>query len=106
MAFETHGILDTIEMIEKYRLDIRTVTMGISLLGCTRTTMEETCQAIYDRVTTQPEHLVEVCEGIEAELGIPIVNNRISVTPISSASAGGPGDPLAAATRSDPAAKT
>ncbi|WP_435869194.1 DUF711 family protein, partial [Corynebacterium stationis] len=105
MAFETHGILDTIEMIEKYRLDIRTVTMGISLLGCTRTTMEETCQAIYDRVTTQAEHLVEVCEGIEAELGIPIVNKRISVTPISLVVAGVDGDPVDAAKALDKAAK-
>ena len=64
----TRGILDTIEMIEKYRLDIRTVTMGISLLSCTRSTMEETCQAVYDRVTTQAARLVEVCEGIEREL--------------------------------------
>ena len=46
--FNTTNILDTIEMIENYRLDIRTVTMGISLLGCTRSTMEATCQAIYD----------------------------------------------------------
>ena len=105
MAFETHGILDTIEMIEKYRLDIRTVTMGISLLDCTRTTMEETCQAIYDRVTTQAEHLVEVCEGIEAELGIPIVNKRISVTPISLVVAGVDGDPVDAAKALDKAAK-
>src|SRR5690625_7701513 len=88
MAFETHGILDTIEMIEKYRLDIRTVTMGISLLGCTRTTMEETCPAIYDRVTTQAEHLVEVWEGIEAERGIPIVSTRFSVTPATLVDAG------------------
>lgn len=105
MAFETHGILDTIEMIEKYRLDIRTVTMGISLLGCTRTTMEETCQAIYDRVTTQAEHLVEVCEGIEAELGIPIVNKRISVTPVSLVVAGVEGSPVDAAKALDKAAK-
>lgn len=55
MSFQlnSRNILDTIEMIEKYRLDIRTVTMGISLLSCTRSTMEETCQAVYDRVTTQ-----------------------------------------------------
>ena len=81
--FNTDSILDTIEMIEKYRLDIRTVTMGISLLGCTRSTMEATAEAVYDLVTSRAAQLVEVCEGIEAELGIPIVNKRISVTPIA-----------------------
>src|SRR5699024_7610117 len=70
----SRGILDTIEMIEKYRLDIRTVTMGISLLECARGSMEETATAVYDRVTSQAARLVEVCEGIERELGIPIVN--------------------------------
>ncbi|MDF2420702.1 PFL family protein, partial [Trueperella pyogenes] len=75
------------EMIEKYRLDIRTVTMGISLLQCRRSTMAETCEAIYERVTTQAARLVEVAEGIERELGIPIVNKRISVTPIALISA-------------------
>ena len=105
MAFETHGILDTIEMIEKYRLDIRTVTMGISLLGCTRTTMEETCQAIYERVTTQAEQLDEVCEGIESELGIPIVNKCISVAPICCDVAGDDGDPVDTANALDKAGK-
>ena len=48
-SFKNAQIVDTIEMIEKYRLDIRTVTMGISLLGCTRPTMSATCDAVYDR---------------------------------------------------------
>ena len=103
--FNTTNILDTIEMIENYRLDIRTVTMGISLLGCTRSTMEATCQAIYDRVTQQAGRLVEVCEGIEGELGIPIVNKRISVTPISLVVAGLDGNPVDAARALDKAAK-
>ena len=60
LNFQSKGILATIEMIEKYRLDIRTVTMGISLLECTRTTMAETAQAVYDRITAQAERLVEV----------------------------------------------
>ena len=103
--FNTTNILDTIEMIENYRLDIRTVTMGISLLGCTRSTMEATCQTIYDRVTQQAGRLVEVCEGIEGELGIPIVNKRISVTPISLVVAGVEGNPVDAAKALDKAAK-
>lgn len=105
MAFNTRGILETIEMIDKYRLDIRTVTMGISLMGCTRSTMAETCEAIYDRVTSQAARLVSVCEGIEAELGIPIVNKRISVTPIALVVAGVSGNPVDAARALDRAAK-
>ena len=60
--------------------------------------MEETCQAVYDRVTTRAEHLVEVCEGIERELGIPIVNKRISVSPVSLVAAGVEGNPVDIAT--------
>ena len=55
--FNTTNILDTIEMIENYRLDIRTVTMGISLIGCTRATMGATAQAVYDRVTARAAEL-------------------------------------------------
>lgn len=90
MTFHSRAqsIISTVEMIEKYRLDIRTVTMGISLLQCRRSTMAETCEAIHERVTTQAARLVEVAEGIERELGIPIVNKRISVTPIALISAG------------------
>lgn len=104
-VFNPNRIFETIEMIEKYRLDIRTVTMGISLLGCTRPTMAETSQAIYDRVSQQAAQLVEVCEGIEAELGIPIVNKRISVTPVSLVVAGVEGNPVDAARALDRAAK-
>lgn len=102
--FNTVSILDTIEMIEKYRLDIRTVTMGISLLGCTRPTMEATAQAVYDHVTSRASQLVEVCQGIEAELGIPIVNKRISVTPVSLIAAGVEGNPVDIARALDRAA--
>ena len=101
----SRNILDTIEMIEKYRLDIRTVTMGISLLSCTRSTMEETCRAVHDRVVTQAARLVEVCESIEAELGIPIVNKRISVTPVALITAGVEGNPADVARALDKAAK-
>ena len=102
--FNTASILDTIEMIEKYRLDIRTVTMGISLLGCTRSTMEATAEAVYDLVTTRAAQLVEVCEGIEAELGIPIVNKRISVTPVALIVAGVEGNAVDVARALDRAA--
>ena len=79
----SNNILDTIAMIEKYRLDIRTVTMGISLLGCMRAATKDTCTAVYDTITRRAEHLVSECEKIERELGIPIVNKRISVTPVA-----------------------
>ncbi|AWB81876.1 hypothetical protein C3B44_05495 [Corynebacterium yudongzhengii] len=105
MNFQAHRVIDTIEMIEKYRLDIRTVTMGISLLNCARSTMEDTAQAVYDRVTTQAAQLVTVCEGIEAELGVPIVNKRISVTPVALITAGCPGDPVQVAKALDKAAR-
>lgn len=103
--FAQSKFLDTIDMIEKYRLDIRTVTMGISLLKCSRSEMEATAQAVYDRVTRQATRLVEVCEGIEAELGIPIVNKRISVTPVSLITAGCEGDPTVVAKALDRAAR-
>ncbi|AKK11124.1 PFL family protein [Corynebacterium uterequi] len=105
VSIRTRVILDTIEMIEKYRLDIRTVTMGISLLQCARSTMSATAEAVYDRVTSQAARLVEVAEGIEAELGIPIVNKRISVTPISLITAGCEGSPVEVAKALDAAAR-
>ncbi|WP_230471910.1 HNH endonuclease signature motif containing protein [Corynebacterium fournieri] len=91
-------------MIEDYRLDIRTVTMGISLIGCTRSTMEATAQAVYDRVVERARDLVSVCEGIERELGIPIVNKRISVTPVALVAAGAEGNPVEIARALDRAA--
>ncbi len=97
-------ILDVIEMIESYRLDIRTVTMGISLIGCTRNTMEATAEAVYDRVISRAKNLVPVCEGIERELGIPIVNKRISVSPIGLVAAGVEGNPVDIARALDRAA--
>ncbi|WJY89770.1 PFL family protein [Corynebacterium confusum] len=104
-TFNTHRVLETIEMIDKYRLDIRTVTMGISLLGCTRSTMSATAEAVYDLVTQRAERLVEVARGIETELGIPIVNKRVSVTPVSLVVAGVEGNPVEVAEALDRAAK-
>ena len=98
-------ILDTIEMIEKYRLDIRTVTMGISLLDCARPTAQATAEAVYEKVTGKAGRLVEVCEQISKELGVPIVNKRIAVTPISLVTAACAGDPIEVARGLDRAAK-
>ncbi|KQB85564.1 PFL family protein [Corynebacterium oculi] len=104
LSFNPGSVLDTIEMIQKYRLDIRTVTMGISLLECRRSTMADTAEAIYDRVTTQAARLVTVCEEIEAELGVPIVNKRISVTPVALLCGGLEGNPADLARALDRAA--
>ena len=102
--FSSARFLEVIRMIEDYRLDIRTVTMGISLIGCTRSTMEATAQAVYDRVTERARDLVPVCEGIERELGIPIVNKRVSVSPVSLVAAGVEGNPVEIAKALDRAA--
>jgi len=76
-------ILQTQDMIEKRHLDIRTITMGISLLDCTDRDIDRCCERIYEKITRCAKDLVKVGEDIEKEFGIPIVNKRISVTPIS-----------------------
>ncbi len=76
-------ILATIEMIDNQHLDIRTITMGISLLDCCDPDMNHACDKIYDKITRRAENLVRTGEEIEREFGIPIVNKRISVTPIA-----------------------
>ncbi len=76
-------ILETITMIEEDHLDIRTVTMGISLIECIDSDIEKACQKVYDKIVRCAGELVPVCEQIEKELGIPIINKRIAVTPIA-----------------------
>ncbi len=80
---ETKDILETIQMIRQENLDIRTITMGISLFECVSDDPNRLCDKIYDRITRTAEHLVETGCDIEKKYGIPIVNKRISVTPIS-----------------------
>ena len=77
------NILETNQMIHDNKLDVRTITMGISLLECASSSGKELCDRIYDRITKEAEHLVSTGEDIEREFGIPIINKRISVTPIS-----------------------
>lgn len=76
-------ILETIKMIEDEHLDIRTITMGISLLDCISEDINVSCDKVYDKITRKAENLVKTGEQIESELGIPIINKRISVTPIA-----------------------
>ncbi len=80
---ETAKILETIHMISDENLDVRTITMGISLLDCIDSDSSVASQKIYDKITSKAKDLVKVGQAIEAEYGIPIINKRISVTPIS-----------------------
>ena len=77
------NIFDTIDMIDKQHLDIRTITMGISLLDCVSEDPKRCCDKIYDKICRRAEKLVQTGRDIESEFGIPIVNKRISVTPMA-----------------------
>ncbi|MBE5739799.1 MAG: PFL family protein [Clostridiales bacterium] len=81
--FSNNDVLETIAMVEKEHLDIRTITMGISLLSCIRDTAEETAQKVYDLVCKKAENIVKTASDLSGEYGIPIVNKRVSVTPVS-----------------------
>ena len=81
--FNTGDILETIEMFTQDNLDVRTVTMGISLLDCIDPDPKKACENIYNKITTKAANLVPAVEHISAEYGIPIINKRISVTPIA-----------------------
>jgi len=76
-------ILQTIEMIDQQHLDVRTITMGLSLLDCADPDMDVCCKKIYDKICLRARDLVRTGEAIEREFGIPIVNKRISVTPVA-----------------------
>ena len=89
-----YDILETIRMIQDDCLDIRTITMGISLLDCIDSDIDKACEKVYEKITTKAKDLVKVGEQIEKELGIPIINKRISVTPIAIISAACKGSPV------------
>ena len=76
-------IMQTIRMIDQQHLDVRTITMGISLLSCAHSDVKIACDKVYDKITRYAEKLVATGEAIEKEFGIPIVNKRISVTPMA-----------------------
>ena len=98
-------IMETVQMIEEEHLDIRTITMGISLLSCCDPDIDRSCQKVYDKITAYAKDLVQVGEQIEAEYGIPIINKRISVTPIAMLAAASGGDPVKYALALDRAAR-
>lgn len=101
----TKDILETINMIQHENLDIRTITMGISLLDCCDGDHKKTCLKIYDKITRKAENLIAVGESIEKKYGIPIINKRISVTPVGILNAMDPSNPVAFAKTLDRAAK-
>ena len=100
----TSEILQTVRMITEEKLDIRTITMGISLYDCVHPDRDILYRNVYDRITTQAKDLVRTGEALEREFGIPIVNKRISVTPASLVAAAC-GDPVVVARAMDAAAK-
>lgn len=102
----TKNILETIRMIDEENLDIRTITMGISLLDCADSEAEKSCGKIYDKICRLAERLVPVGIEIEKTYGIPIINKRISVTPISMLVAASGGDPVMYARTLEKAAVT
>ena len=83
MLFNSNDILETTRMITENKLDVRTITMGISLRDCGHSDMKVTAQKVYDKICQKAENLVKTGEDLELELGVPIINKRISVTPIS-----------------------
>ncbi len=102
----TRDIMETINMISGENLDVRTVTMGISLLDCADPDPKRACEKIYNKITARAARLVPVVEKISSGYGIPIINKRISVTPIAMLLASAPGaDPVDYAKALDKAAK-
>ena len=78
-----NDILETIHMIQHENLDVRTITMGISLYDCVSDDIEKLCNNIYDKITNKAENIVKVGEDIAKKYGVPIVNKRVSVTPVA-----------------------
>ncbi len=100
----TNKIVETITMIQEEDLDIRTITMGISLLDCADTDIHKSCEKVYNKITTVAKDLVRIGDEISKEYGIPIINKRVSVTPISMLVDVSGGDPVEYAKTLDRAA--
>ena len=90
MDITPQEVAETMAMVSQQNLDLRTITMGISLHACADESMERMCTKVYDRITTTAEHLVEVADDLQREYGIPIANKRVSVTPIAQIAAACP----------------
>ena len=99
MNYSPQEIIETVRMVKAEHLDIRTVTMGISLLDCAGSDTDALCRRVYEKIMAKAGRLVRECETIEKELGIPIVHKRISVTPMALVAAGIPADGFGAVAR-------
>ena len=94
MSITPQEIAETRGMVSEHNLDIRTITMGISLMGCADENLDRMCTKVYDHVTSTAERLVETAESLEREYGIPIVNKRVSVTPVAQIASACPDEDL------------
>lgn len=94
MAITPEEVAETLNMVSQQNLDLRTITMGISLYGCADESMERMCTKIYDRITRTARNLVTVANDLQREYGIPIANKRVSVTPIAQIAAACPSQDL------------
>ena len=101
----TTDIMETITMIQEENLDIRTITMGISLLDCCDSDIDRSCEKVYQKICTCAKDLVRTGNEIEQKYGIPIINKRVSVTPIAMLVGASGGDPVKYAKTLDRAAK-
>ena len=90
----TSDILETIQMIQQENLDVRTITMGISLFDCIDSDLKRSCSKVYDKITRRAGRLVEVGCALEKKYGVPIISKRISVTPIAMLAGASGGDPV------------
>lgn len=98
-------ILETIKMIQEQNLDVRTITMGISLIDCMDTDIDKSCKKVYDKIYSYAKDLVKVGNSISKKYGIPIINKRVAVTPISMLVGVSKGDPVKYALTLDKVAK-
>ena len=103
--FSNSEILETVNMVREEHFDVRTITMGISLLDCIRSDAQGTADAVYSKICRLAANLVKTGCDLSAEYGVPIVNKRISVTPASLLTANFPGEEMTLALALDRAAK-
>ena len=92
--YNNHEIIETIKMIQEQNLDVRTITMGISLIDCMDTDINKSCEKVYNKIYNYAKDLVKTGDIISKKYGIPIINKRVSVTPISMLVGVSGGDPI------------
>ena len=103
--YNKQEIMETIKMIQEQNLDVRTITMGISLIDCMDTDINKSCEKVYNKIYSYAKDLVKTGESISKKYGIPIINKRVAVTPISMLVGVSGGDPVLYAKTLDRVAK-